>query len=124
MQVVISCIEETVDQLTLPHRSELLQWIAQCLKYSFTEEGRNIREHLTQSLQRAQSVTCDQRIMNILVDLLEHDNSNSKTDVLLCISELQISNPSISLMTSLATKLNDQNESIRKRACSSSRKDR
>ena len=121
MQVVISCIEETVDQFPFPHHSELLECIAQCLKYSFTEEGRNIREHLTQSLQRAQSVACDQRIMNILVDLLEHDNANGKTDALLCISELQISNPSISLMISLTTKLNDENEEVRQYACSALR---
>ena len=117
MQVVISCIQETVDQFPLAHRSKLLEWIAQCLKHSFTKEGRIICQHLTQSLQRAQSVTCDPTILNILIHLLEHDNANSKSDVLLCISELQISNPSTSLMTSLATKLNDQNETVRRSAC-------
>ena len=80
MQLVISCIEETSDKSTLPRRTELLEWIAKCIKYSFSMENKIIREHLSQSLQRAQSVVCDQTIINIFINLLQCNDTDTKAD--------------------------------------------
>jgi predicted NACHT family NTPase len=59
MELVILCMEETTDKSTLFRRSELLEWIAKCIRYSLTNKKEAIRRHLSQSLQRAPSVVCD-----------------------------------------------------------------
>jgi HEAT repeat protein len=117
MQLVISCLDETSAKSTFPLRTESLQWIAKCIQYSVSTENKIILEHLTKSLQRTQSVACDQIIINVFIDCLRHDNKSTKLEVLSFISELKISNPSTALITSITTSLNDENKNIRMSAC-------
>jgi len=90
VQLVILCIEETTDKSTLSRRAELLEWIAKCIQYSFTMENEIIREHLSQSLQRAPSVVSDQTITKVFINLLEDSETAIKTTVLSFIFYLNI----------------------------------
>jgi HEAT repeat protein len=117
MQLVITCIEETLGKSTLPQRVQLLEWIGNCIKYCFSKEHQILREYFLQLLPRAQSVVCDQIIMNVFVDLLQDNSTDMHATVLKFLSKLWILNPSIALITSVATKTEDKNELVRKHAC-------
>jgi HEAT repeat protein len=117
MQLVITCIEEPSGKSTIPQRVQLLERIGNCIKYSFSEDHQILREYLLQLLPRAQSVVCDQIIMNVFVDLLQDNNTDMHATVLKFLSKIQILNPSIALITSVATKTQDKNELIRDCAC-------
>ncbi|CAF1587749.1 unnamed protein product, partial [Adineta steineri] len=55
MQLIISCIEETSCQSTIPQYTALLEWIAKYIEYNLSSENNIIPEHLVQSLRRAPS---------------------------------------------------------------------
>ena len=117
MQLVISCMKETAGTSTLSRRSELLEWIAQCIEYNITTEGELLYKHLIRSLQRAQLVICDQTIINMLINLVKHKDVVKRVHALSCIFQLQISNPSTALITSVIARLDDENEQVRMKAC-------
>jgi len=68
-------------------------------------------------LQRAQSVACDQTIINIFIDLLQSNDIKTRAAVLSLISQLEISNPSITLITSITIALDDENWEVNTNAC-------
>ncbi len=117
IQLVISCLHETSGKLTIPRRTELLAWIAECIKYSFYAEDGIICIYLLQSLQKAQSVLCEHTIINIFVNLLERNDTDTKATVLSIVSGLKISNPSTTLITSITIALDDKNSEVRRNAC-------
>jgi HEAT repeat protein len=117
MELVISCIGQTSDESILSRRNELSECIANCIKYRLSTGSKTIRHQLLQSLRKAQSVICQQTIINVLIDLLRCDDRLTKAGVLFFISELAILNPSNGLITSITTSLNDKNEKVRGNAC-------
>ncbi len=117
MQLLISCMQETTGKSTAPRRSELLESIANCIKYSFTKKSKIIRQHLLQSFQRVQSITSDPKIINMMMDLLQHRDIETKKEVLLFIANLRISNPSNDLITSVTIRLEDEDVKVRENAC-------
>ena len=117
MELVISCIEEISDKSILSRHTELLEWIGNCIKYSYSTKSKPIRRQLLQSLRKAQSVICQQTIINVLIDLLQCNDILIKAGVLFFISELAILNPSNGLITSITAALNDKNEEVRANAC-------
>jgi hypothetical protein len=116
MQLVLSCFEETSDKSILPQRTKLLQWIAECINHSFSDESEIIRKHFSKSLQRAQSVACDQIIINMFINLLQSNDSDTKAAVLSFVSQLKISNPSTTLIDSITIALGDKNWEVRRNA--------
>jgi HEAT repeat protein len=118
LQLVISCLEETNNKSTFPRRAELLQWIAICLQNSFMMTGEIAQEYLLQSLKRAQSVVCDQTIINAIIISLQQTDNITKIAAFSFISNMMISNPSIPLIKSVINGLNDRDENVRKYACS------
>jgi HEAT repeat protein len=117
MQLVILCMEETTDKFTFSRHAELLECIAKCIQYSFTMKNKILRRHLSQSLQRAPSVACDQTIVDVLINLLQHTDTDIQREVLSFISNLKISNPPVSLITSVATRLHDRDSEVSRYAC-------
>ncbi len=117
MQLLISCMEETTGRSTVLGRSEMLEWIANCIKYNFTTKSRIIPNHLLQSFQRVQSITSDPKIINMLMDLLQRHDIETKKEVLLFIANLRISNPSNDLITSVTIRLEDEDVGVRMNAC-------
>jgi HEAT repeat protein len=116
MQLVIFCTEETTGKSTLYRRTQLLDSIAKCIQYSCILKNQIVRRHLSQSLQRAPSVACDPTIINVFIDLLQHTDTHTKTEVLVFISNLEISNPPILLITSVINRLNDTDSQVRANA--------
>jgi HEAT repeat protein len=116
IQLVIACLEETDDISNLSRCSALLKWIANCLKYSFITENQMICHHLLQSLQRSQSIACDEAVVNVLIDFLQHDDVKRKVKMLLFISKLKITNPSRALIKWVTSTLDDKNEKVREYA--------
>jgi HEAT repeat protein len=117
IQLVISCFEATSDKSTLPRRTQLLQWIGNCIQYNVSNGNEIILKHLSQSLERAQSVLCDPTILNVLINLLQCNETDTKAKVFSFLSELEISNPSIALINSIVTTLTDKNDKVRVSAC-------
>jgi hypothetical protein len=68
-------------------------------------------------LRRAQSVVSDQRIINVLINLLQNDDPYTKSEVLSFISDVNISNPSAALITAVTLTLADKEENVRSGAC-------
>jgi HEAT repeat protein len=116
MQLLISCMQETITESTVPQQTELLESIANCIKYSFNSKGEIIRGHLLKSLRRAQAITCGQTIINMLIDLI-HYNAKDTEAIMSFLLELEISNPSTLLIIALTNKLDDDNEQVRQKAC-------
>ncbi|CAF0945019.1 unnamed protein product [Adineta steineri] len=117
MQLVISCIEETSDQSSIPQHTVLLEWIAKCIEDNWSTENKNIRQCLQQSLGRAPSVISNQRIINAFIRLVQHDDSYIRTDVLLFISRINGSNTAAALINLVIITLDDKNERVRTCAC-------
>ncbi|CAF0722390.1 unnamed protein product [Adineta steineri] len=117
MQLVISCIEETSSQSTIPQHTVLVEWIAECIKYNFSAENQMIRQCLTQSLRKAPSVITNQRIINAFIHLLQNDNPYIRIAVLSFISETKSSNLAGALINLVAIALEDENTWIRRNAC-------
>ncbi len=114
MQLIISCMEETSGKSTLPRRTQLLEWIADSIKCSITSGKEIILKPLLQSLERAQSIACDQTIINAFINLLQYNETNTATTVLEFIYNLNMSNPSAALITSVTNELGNKNEDVRR----------
>ncbi|CAF1488706.1 unnamed protein product [Adineta steineri] len=117
MQLVISCIEETSSQSTIPQHTLLIEWIVECIHYNLFTGNQIIRDCLAQSLRRAPSVVSNQRIINVLIHLLKNDESKIRIAVLSFISEMNSSNLPVALINLVAIALEDKNERIRRSAC-------
>jgi HEAT repeat protein len=117
MQLVTSCLEETYGKSTLPRRTELLQWVSECIKFSFIMENTTVWRHLVKALRRTQSVVSDQLIINVFANLLQCNDINVKLRRLLSISQLNLSNPSTALITLMITILTDEYEPVKAMAC-------
>jgi HEAT repeat protein len=116
-QLVISCLEETNNKSTFSRHAELLQRIAICIQNSFMMEDEIAQKYLLQSLKRAQSVACDQTIVNAIIISLQQTDNITKKAAFSFISKMTISNPSIPLMKSVINGLNDREEHVRANAC-------
>ena len=108
MRLVLFCLEETSDKSSLPRYTELLEWIAQFIKYKYSEDIGLPCMWLIHMLQRAQSVVSDKTIMDILIDLIQHHNRERQNGVLYLIANLNILHPSTALITSLTSFLHDE----------------
>jgi HEAT repeat protein len=117
LQLVIFCTEETTGKSTLSRRVESLQWIAKCIHYGFIMKNEIALEHLSQSLRRAPSVACDQIIVNLFINLLQRTDTDIQKKVLSFISNLEISNPPILLITSVINGLDSREVGVRVNAC-------
>lgn len=120
MQFIISCIEENKTRSTNPRYTELLEWIVKCIKHNIvTKNTKNkiVLKHISQSLQRAQSVTCHPMLMDELSNLLCSDDKDIKITIFTFIATLNISNPSSALITTVANALDDDREDVRQNAC-------
>ena len=117
MRLVIACIAQTTDEATIPQRSELLKWIANCVKFSIITQNKTIYRHLVYLLKSAQSITCDSTIMNMLNDLLQHHDVTIRTEVFSFIGQLKISKPSTVFIRAMVNGLNDKHQHVRVRAC-------
>ncbi|CAF1412401.1 unnamed protein product [Rotaria magnacalcarata] len=117
MQLLITCIEETSDKSTISRYTELVQWIGKYIKHNIFKKDKIIRQHLVPSLQRAQSITCDQIIINVLINLLQHGDAKNTLEVLLFIRDLQISNPPSILLNSVVIALDNGFKEVRGNAC-------
>ncbi len=117
IELVVFCLEAVANKSILPQHNELLQHIAKCIQYSFDSGNKIIRKHLSHLLQRAPSLTCDHKIINVLINLLQYDDKKTKSEVLVFISELKISNPSIQLIESVVSAVQDKNTDVRVKAC-------
>ena len=117
IQLVISYIEETSSQSTMPWHTELLEWIGKCIEYNLSTQNKIILSHLSQSLRRAQSVVNDQKIINVFINLIQNDNPIIKSEVLLFISGLNSLNAPITLITLVTNILDNRDERVRWSAC-------
>ncbi|CAF1006920.1 unnamed protein product [Adineta steineri] len=122
MQLVISCIQETSSQSTIPQYTLLIEWIAKYIEYNLSTENNIIPECLVQSLRRAPSVTSSQRIINAITNLLQNDDSNIKIAVFSFISKVSSSKLATALINLVTIALDDQNETVRSYACETFRK--
>jgi HEAT repeat protein len=116
MQLVITWIEETSDKSTVPRRIEMIERIATCIKYSFSADNKIIRAYLSQSLQRAPSVTCYPTIMNAFTNLLQSEDPQNKAEVLKFICRMKFSNPSTTLTSTVVAALQDESGDVRRYA--------
>ncbi|CAF1206937.1 unnamed protein product [Adineta steineri] len=117
MQLVISCLEETSNQSTIPQYTLLMEWIAKCIKHNLSTENQIIRECLVQSLRRAPSVINNQRIINVFTHLLQNNDSNIRTAVLSFIHTMSSSNLAVALTKLVTIALDDKHEEVRRYAC-------
>ncbi|CAF0983062.1 unnamed protein product [Adineta steineri] len=117
MQLVISCIEETSSQSTIPQHILLIEWIAKYIEYNLSTEDPFIPHFLAQSLRRAPSVISNQRIINTFIHLLQNDASNIKIAVVSFISEMDSSNLAVALINLVIIALGDKSQSVRMYAC-------
>ncbi|CAF3904202.1 unnamed protein product [Adineta steineri] len=113
MQLVISCIEETSNQSTIPQHTLLIEWIAKCIQHNMSTENQIIRQYLAQSLRRAPSVISSQTIINVFIHLFQNDSSTIRLKVLSFISEMNSSNLSVALIKLIAIALDDKTEMVR-----------
>ncbi|CAF1118937.1 unnamed protein product [Adineta steineri] len=113
MQLVISCIEETSNQSTIPQHTILLGWIAKCIERSLSTENKIIRKCLAQSLRRAPSVVCSQTVINAIIHLLQNNDSNIRTTVLSFISKINNSDLAVGLVNLVTIALDDKDAMVR-----------
>ncbi|CAF1386367.1 unnamed protein product [Adineta steineri] len=117
MQLVISCIEETSSQSTIPQHTLLIEWIAKCIENNLSTENKIIRQYLAQSLRRAPSVISSQRIINVITHLLQNDDLSIRIGMLSFISEMNSSKLAVPLINLVVIALGDKSEGIRYYAC-------
>ena len=117
MQLVICCLEETIDKSPVSRRTELLKWIAGCLQYNFSKEPMNFCKYLLKSLERAQSVVSNEIIMHAFIELLQDNPVHVRLSVLKFIRDLNLSNPSMELIKLVTSQLHDNDEEVRSYAC-------
>ncbi|CAF1254258.1 unnamed protein product [Adineta steineri] len=117
MQLIISCIEETPSQSTIPQRTVLIEWIATYIEYNLSTGKQKICDCLAQSLRRAPSITNSQRIINVVIRLFQNDDFNTRIAVLSLISEMNGSNLPGALIKLVATALDDEDTMVRDGAC-------
>ena len=117
MELVISCLEETSTELMLKRRNKLVQWIANCIQHSLLTKNKIIPQHLAQSLRRAQSVVCEETMINMLMALLQNNAENIKIEVLFFICSLNISNVPDRFINLISTLLTDNNAEIKAHTC-------
>ncbi|CAF0713235.1 unnamed protein product [Adineta steineri] len=117
MQLVISCIEETSNQSTIPQHTLLIKWMAKCINYNLFTQDQFIPHHLAQSFRRAPSVISNQRIINVVTHLLQNDDLQIRIAVLSFISETKSSNLASALIDLVAIALEDRNYWIKLYAC-------
>ncbi|CAF3949112.1 unnamed protein product, partial [Adineta steineri] len=113
MQLVISCIEETSSQSTIPQHNLLIDWIAKCIEHNVLTENQIIRQCLAQSLRRAPSVISSQTIINVFIHLLQNDDSKVRIAVLSFISEINSSNLAVALINLVTIALDDKDAIVR-----------
>ncbi|CAF4072355.1 unnamed protein product [Adineta steineri] len=116
MQLVISCLEETSSESTVPQHTLLIEWIAKCIKYSLLTEGQMIRHYLAQSLRRAPSVVSNRTIINVVTHLLQNDDSKTRIAVLSFVSGMNSSNLAAALINLVASALDDKDAMVRRSA--------
>ncbi|CAF1493606.1 unnamed protein product, partial [Adineta ricciae] len=113
IQLIILCLEATSIK-----SNQLLQIVAQCIRFSFKINDQIFRKHLSYSLQKAPSLVCDPNILNVFIDLLDRGDIQTKSDVLTFISELKIRNPSQKLIQSIRkTTVDNERKEIRIKKC-------
>jgi len=117
IQFVIVCLEAMSIKSSAPCYDELLVRITEYIQYSFYHENKIIRKHLSQSLERAPLLTCTSKIIHMLSNLVRNDDLKIKSEVLLFIPELKVSNPRTELIQSIIDVMQDTNTDVRIKAC-------
>ena len=117
IQLIIVCLEAMSNRSILLHYNNLLTRITECIQHSFYHENKTLLIHLSHSFQRAPSLTCNHKIINMLNNLLQSEETKIKSEVLLFISQLKIWNPSVELIQSILRTMQDTSKDIRIKAC-------
>ncbi|CAF0971836.1 unnamed protein product [Didymodactylos carnosus] len=117
IQLVIACAEETSGNPNLPGRAELISLIIKWLKYAVLAESDVILEQLTDSFRRSASLTREPALIDTLIQLLQNQQPNVKTNVCSLISKLPLTKTHSKLIHSLLIALRDDSANVRYSAC-------
>ena len=117
MELIIVCLEETFEESNFIRRNQLLQSVAKCIEQNLLTRNKLVQQSLSKSLRGAQSVVCDEAMINMLIALLQRTEADIKVDVLYFICLLGISNAPPHLINVIHHFLTDNDDEVRVHAC-------
>ena len=110
MQLLISCLDEGEDSESIPQRDGCIAFITNWIKYIISKPYHTLREHLTTIMKRCCSLPNNPTIQNVLVNLLQTSDSETKHCTISIIGILQITKPQPSFIHSMITLLQTPDE--------------
>jgi len=119
LELIILCLEETLTKPDFSRRTQLFEWIVDCVKHNLLTKNKIILEHLAQPLCRSQSVVGEETMIDMFIDLLESNTTATdiKLEVLLFICCLNISNAPVRLIDFMNSLLTGSDDQIKSYAC-------
>jgi len=117
LELIILCLEETLTKLDFSRRTQLFEWIVDCVKHNLLTKNKIILEHLAQSLCRSQSVVSEETMIDMFIDLLGNNATDVKLEVLSFICCLNISNAPVRLIDFMNSLLTGSDDQIKPYAC-------
>ncbi|CAF3462902.1 unnamed protein product [Rotaria sp. Silwood1] len=109
IQLIISCIEETVGMSSFRQRNELMHSIVEWIKIAVSVKYYVIFNELANSLGRTTSLVHEPCIQDTLIELLQNEKGEKKEKVLCLVSKLLLSNPSHELVNLLLIERRNSN---------------
>ncbi|CAF0987163.1 unnamed protein product [Adineta steineri] len=116
-QVLISCIEETGCNRSLPHFCEAINTVKKWIRYFVSNKHTNISHPLSVSLRRSPSLVNQSEILDVFKAFHKHIDPAMRTYVYLLIADLPIVKTHLDVIRLYLTALNDKNTEVRCGAC-------
>ncbi|CAF2143438.1 unnamed protein product [Rotaria magnacalcarata] len=117
MRIAISCFEESCLNENFKRRNELIDHIANWIKYTVQTNHDKISTYINDSLKRSNAVVNQPKVIDTLIHLLTTDDTKTKEKVLGLISQITISNPYPELIHQLVKSLEHQDSKVGAGAC-------
>ena len=114
IQLVITCIEETMGVRTFQQGNMLLRSINEWIRIAVSMENHAVLDQLAQTLQKATALVNESFVQNTFVELLQSRTGEVKIKFLSFLSKLKIMNPSSRLIDLLLTEYRNSNREKRR----------
>ncbi|CAF2046557.1 unnamed protein product, partial [Rotaria magnacalcarata] len=117
IKLIITCIDELVEQAVFPQRTQFLKAISQWLGFCALHNGEALQTHITESLQQTNALLNTTIIQKTFLQLLQSTESYEKRKIYKLIKQLPISEPTEKLKNKILDAIVDPDPYIRMNVC-------
>jgi HEAT repeat protein len=117
IELIIICLGETSSDSNFPRRNDFLLLVAVYMQHNLLVKNQIALQHLAQTLRKAPFVICEDIMINTLTALLQSNEIDVKTEVLIFICSMNISNVPDRLINSISALLSDNSDQVKTYAC-------